>query len=142
VNIDAAYELYGQGDRDGAMKVINEILEKVPNHLQARALRDRIDTEELQQFNQKTRNLQEAGDENVATVYIALAMSIAFAILGTVLAIPALNKAFSAGGFTREVVTESAVGKSTAPAHVLLIYPVVCYLLAAASFYGYRRYRN
>lgn len=142
-DINAAYMLYEQGQMDDARKIINAILEKNPNHLQARALRDRMDTQELQTFTQKTRNLQEAGDVSPLMLTGLFVAGIVFALIGTLLAIKPVQTAVNAGSLTKEVVTEGAIvaGRMQAPAHFGLIFPVVLYLLAGACFFAYRRYR-
>lgn len=143
-DINAAYALYQQGKRDEAYKLINEILKVSPNHLQARALRDRMDTEELQQFHAQTRELQELGDVSPVAVWMILGLGVVMAAVGTYLGYKALGTAFNAGGLSQQVVTEGGgvlPGRSQAPAHVLLIYPVVFYLISGACFYTYRKYR-
>lgn len=144
-DINAAYTLYQQGNRDEAHKVINEILRVSPNHLQARALRDRMDTEELQQFHAKTREAQVLEDVSPIALWGIMGLGIVMAGVGTYLAYKALGTISTAGGLTKDVVTERGgifPGRAQAPAHVLLIYPVVFYLIAGACFYTFRRYRT
>lgn len=143
VNVDAAYELYRQGEVEQARKLINEILAKTPNHLQASALRDRIDNDEFQQWNAQTRELQAVEQVNPAAPWGWLIVAVGAAVIATVVAIPTLNEMLkSAQSALVQDPDAPAVAKAAVAPQVRLIFPVVLYIIAAVSYLSYRRLRR
>lgn len=143
VNVDSAYELYRQGDLEQARKLINDILAKTPNHLQASALRDRMDNDEFNQFKVQTHELQQVGEVNPAASWGWLIVSVGTVVVATLFAIPTLREMFQSAG--RALVQDPdavPVSKPAVPPQIRLLFPVVLYVVSAISYLAFRRLRR
>ncbi len=142
-NVDTAYELYRQGDLEQARKIVNEILQKTPNHLQASALRDRMDNDEFKQFNMQTREIQEVGEINPVAPWGWLTIAVTCVVVATAFAIPTLREMYQAAGHALVQDPDAApIARPAISPQVRLIFPIVLYIIAAVSYLSYQRLRR
>ncbi len=142
VNVDSAYELYRQGDVEQARKLINEILAKTPNHLQASALRDRIDNDEFNQFKMQTREIQ-GMQVSPAAPLGWLVVAVGAVVIATLFAIPILREMVQSAqhALIQDPEAPAIVKPAIAP-QVRLIFPVALYIGGTVSFLSYLRLRR
>ncbi len=141
--IDTAHRLYAVGDKEQARILVEQILAKEPNHLQAQGLRDRIDNEDFSVALIRERDSEiEDGDESPAVSVGLLVVAIASALGATILAIKYTLIGMKVG-FATEVIGQNSLlfhGKSKYPVQIFFMYPAALYIISAIAFYAYRRY--
>lgn len=143
VQLAEAHELIQQGKREDAYRIVNEILRERPNHVEARALRDRLDSEDLSRavvYDRMQSDSFEEEDESPVVAYGILAIGIAFALVATYLAIRPIQLGFTKG-FTSEIEMGGRIfGKGRYPVHFLLFIPSLMYIGGAICFWSFRRH--
>ena len=145
-DVEYAHALLREGQREEAYAVVQDVLRRQPGNISARALRDRIDTEDFRHAiieENKRKDLFEEEDNSPMLTWGILIVGIFAAIVATSLAINPIRLGFRVGFTTEIEMGGSMLGKrSKYPVHILLLTPTLLYLLSGICFYAFRRYRR
>lgn len=144
--VEQAHDLLQQGRRDEAYAVVREVLKRQPNNIEARALRDRIDTEDFRVAVVRERERKDSFEEED----VSPALPIGILLIGIVamcvasyLAIKPIRMGMQLGFGAEIDMGGRMLGKTSKyPVHFLLIPPVMLYILSAICYYAFWRYRR
>jgi hypothetical protein len=144
--IEQAHSLLKEGQREEAYAVVQDVLRRQPGNVSARALRDRIDTEDFRVAivkERKGKDLFEDEDTSPMLTWGILVVGIFAAIVATYLAYKPVRLGLEVGFTTEIPLGGKMLGKqSKYPVHILLLTPTLLYILSGICFYAFRRYRR
>jgi len=146
--VEQAHELLRLGKREEARQIVDRLLKANPGDMQARALRDRLDSEVFSEAvvrEKRTRDgWLEYEDIHPALHYSFLLIGIAALLFGTWIGYRPVRYGLEQG-FGVEALGRMGRAGSEAkmhahyPVHLFLIYPLVLYGMAFLSFTIFRR---
>jgi len=145
-SIDRAHTLYNDGQADEARKIVEALLQREPGNREARALRDKMDTEEMSAaLKREQKEKSDLFDDEDTSPIILIGLSV-IGVGSIIAALSMCYRPITLGlkmGFGAQITSKDAFGiwgGVHIPVHLLFIYPVIFFFLGGMALYAVFRY--
>jgi hypothetical protein len=144
--IEHAHTLLKEGQRVEAYAVVQDVLKTQPDNISAKALRDRIDTEDFREAVVRQYERQDSFEEEDVSPLLPLGIfviGIVSILVASYLGFKGLRLCFQIGFTTQIEMGGWLLGKPDKyPAHIHLLTPTILFLLSGYCFHACQRYRR